>query len=368
MAKETGLGDNLYVDGYDLSGDIGAITSLNSSRALLDVTGIDVDAHERLPGLRDGELSFNNWYNPSDGSDPDDPTGAHEVLKDIENERHTMYYRGTSLGGPVAAFIGAQASYQLNRNNDGSLSGTVQVMNAGGRGIEWGRSLTAGKQNATGAGNLTGVLDPDFPNGNTVDLSAYLQIFAIEGSAGDDVAFKLQHSDYFSAVAADDDAIRTVTNLTNTTLAANGIGFTGTVEPRRVTITIVDTVPSIVAGSVLITGTDSKGDAQTESVSIAGGAGVYTSTKFFATVASVTISGATVLGGSGDETIKVGVEAAVVSYTDIAGAAFTAVDIAEAPTREHIVADGPIKRAIRAVISTVDGFDSCDFAIAYKRT
>ncbi len=366
MAKQTGLGDNFYLDGYNISGDVGSLQTMRNSRTLLDVTGIDKDAHERLPGLGDAEMSFNNWFNPTD--DTPGPAGAHFILKDILNDRHALYFRGTALGGPIAAMIAAQASYVLNRGNDGSLSGTVQLMNAGGRLIEWGHSLTAGVDTVVGAGNLTGVLDLDDTQGSA-GLSAYWQLFSLSGIAGNDINIKLQHSDYATAIGVDDDAVLLVTNLLSAhTYAANGAGFTGTVEPRRIIITIVDTTPSIVAGTVTLNGFDSKGDPLVEIVSIAGGAGTYTSTKFFSSVTSVVTSVTTVLGGAGDETIKVGVQAAVVAYADIADGAFTSVDIADAPTRQHIDIAHPIKRVLRGVVTTVDGFTSADIALAVKRT
>jgi hypothetical protein len=370
MAKTTGLGDNLYLDGYDVSGDIGSIQSISNKRALLDVTGLDKDAHERLPGLGDAEISFTSFYNPSDGTDPDDlVVGAHEILKNILNGRHVLYFRGTVLGGAVAAMIGAQASYKLDRSAQGALTGEVQVMNAGGKLVEWGRSLTAGKHTSVAPENLPGVLDQDYPNGSVGKLSAYLQVMSIVGAAGNDITVKLQHSDYGSAIAVDDDAVLLITNLLNNhTYAPTGVGFSLT-ENRRVTITIADTTPSIVAGTVRIVGTNYNGDVQTEDVSIAGGAGAYTSTKFYRTVTSiVTLNNVTVLGGAGDETIKVGVEAAVVTYTDIAAGSFANVDVAVAPYKEHLdIAASSVKRYMRAVVGTVSGFTSAIFAVAVKR-
>jgi hypothetical protein len=35
MAKQSGLGDNLYVAGYDLSGDIGSLETISGRLALL---------------------------------------------------------------------------------------------------------------------------------------------------------------------------------------------------------------------------------------------------------------------------------------------------------------------------------------------
>ena len=42
MPKQSGLGQNLYVAGYNLSGEIGAIDNIASPRGLLDTTAIEV--------------------------------------------------------------------------------------------------------------------------------------------------------------------------------------------------------------------------------------------------------------------------------------------------------------------------------------
>ena len=48
MAKTSGLGDNCYVGGYDLSGDIGSLGKISGSVATIDVTGINKSAFERI--------------------------------------------------------------------------------------------------------------------------------------------------------------------------------------------------------------------------------------------------------------------------------------------------------------------------------
>src|SRR6266540_1571321 len=45
MPKSTGLGDNLYVAGVDVSGDISAIDSASGGNSPLEVTGIDKSAY-----------------------------------------------------------------------------------------------------------------------------------------------------------------------------------------------------------------------------------------------------------------------------------------------------------------------------------
>lgn len=61
MAKTSGLGDNFYVNGYDLSGDISAIGQLGGGPALLDVTPINASANARIGGLRDADWQFTSF-------------------------------------------------------------------------------------------------------------------------------------------------------------------------------------------------------------------------------------------------------------------------------------------------------------------
>lgn len=62
MAKSSGLGDNFYVGGYDLSGDVGSVDQIGSPRGTFDVTGINKFANERIYGRKDGMLSFTSFF------------------------------------------------------------------------------------------------------------------------------------------------------------------------------------------------------------------------------------------------------------------------------------------------------------------
>lgn len=63
MAKQSGLGDNFYIGGYDLSGDVASIGKISSPLALLEATGIKQFAEQRLAGKRDGNLQFTTLFN-----------------------------------------------------------------------------------------------------------------------------------------------------------------------------------------------------------------------------------------------------------------------------------------------------------------
>jgi hypothetical protein len=57
MPKVTGLGDNFYADGFDLSGDVASLDKISQPLQLLDATAMTQRAHARLKGKRDGAVS-----------------------------------------------------------------------------------------------------------------------------------------------------------------------------------------------------------------------------------------------------------------------------------------------------------------------
>jgi hypothetical protein len=64
--KQTGLGDNFYIGGYDLSGDISAVDTISSPVGVLDVTTLTFKAPERKAGRRDGSMSFTTFLDVND--------------------------------------------------------------------------------------------------------------------------------------------------------------------------------------------------------------------------------------------------------------------------------------------------------------
>lgn len=181
MAKTAGMGDNFYVAGNDLSGDIGSLSRIGGGPAPLDVTGIDKSAPERLGGLRDGGIDFLAWFNP---------TGAHPVLSTLPTaDVIASYFRGTTLGNPAACLVAKQVNYDGTRGTDGSFSLTTQAL-ANGYGVEWGVSLTAGKRTDSTATNGTSV-DLGSASPGAFGLQAWLHVFAFTGTS---VTVKIQES------------------------------------------------------------------------------------------------------------------------------------------------------------------------------
>ncbi|MCX4778171.1 hypothetical protein [Streptomyces sp. NBC_01264] len=182
MSKQSGLGDNLYIAGYDVSGDIGAINSIGGGPTLLDVTGIDKLAFERIGGVRDGRIDYTAFFNPAVGR-------AHARLSTLPTADVILsVYRGTALGGASANLVAKQLNYDGTRADDGAFNFAGQNQ-GNGYGLEWGTNLTAGKRTDTTATNGSSV---DFGTGSTAfGLQAYLHVFSFTGTS---VTVKLQES------------------------------------------------------------------------------------------------------------------------------------------------------------------------------
>lgn len=181
MSKQSGLGDNLYVGGYDLSGDIGSIQRVASPRATLDSTGINKLANERLLGQRDGAIEFTAYFNKAAGQE-------HLVLSALPTADVVgSYFRGTTLGNPSACLVAKQINYDPTRGQDGALTVNTQLL-GNAYGLDWGQSLTAGQRIDTTATNGSSV---DFLAATSFGWVAYLQVFEFSGT---DITITLEDS------------------------------------------------------------------------------------------------------------------------------------------------------------------------------
>lgn len=180
MAKQSGLGDNFYLHGYNVSGDLGSV-SVSGGPAALEVTGIDKSAYQRIGGLRTGGMTWQAWFNPAtdQGHDRFSSLPTADVI--------ASYFRGTTLGNPAACQVSKQINYDGSRGDDGAFTFQVDAQ-CNGFGVEWGRSLTAGVRTDTAATNGTGI---DTTASADFGAQAYLQAFAMTGT---DVTVKIQDS------------------------------------------------------------------------------------------------------------------------------------------------------------------------------
>lgn len=214
MAKQSGLGDNFYLGGYDLSGDTNSLGEVGGGVTVLDVTGIDKSAMERIGGTRDGRIEWVSHFNPAAGQ-------QHVALSTLPTtDRHLAYFRGTTLGNPAACMVGKQLNYDATRADDGRMTIAVRV-ESNGFGLEWGRSLTAGKRADTGATNGSSI---DTAASLAFGAQAYLQVFSITGTdatitiedSADDAAFTAVAGMAFTQVTAAPTTQRLATSNTAT--------------------------------------------------------------------------------------------------------------------------------------------------------
>lgn len=183
MAKESGLGAQLYIDQYDLSNDTNQLSKISKSLKPLEFTGIDKSAMERKAGQLDAGMTITTYHNP---------TNAHTAYAPLPRaDRITSYFHRATLGVPVASMSCKQLGYNPTRDADGKLMAEVDTQE-NGTWLDWGLALTAGKRTDGGAVNGTGV---DFgnpaPAAFNFGLQAYVHVFAFTGTSA---TIKLQSS------------------------------------------------------------------------------------------------------------------------------------------------------------------------------
>jgi hypothetical protein len=116
MAKTSGLGDNFYISGYDLSGDLASLDSISAPMTPIDVTAIKQLAHARIGGLRTGLIQFTTFFESTHGvSNPAVPGSTVPYVS-----TYNFPVQVTVIGG-----TGTQVS--INGVNQGSFDGTYTL-------------------------------------------------------------------------------------------------------------------------------------------------------------------------------------------------------------------------------------------------
>jgi hypothetical protein len=62
MTKQSGLGDNFYISGYDLSGTAASVDTISTPRDVLDTTSVKQFANSRIYSARNGSWSFTTFF------------------------------------------------------------------------------------------------------------------------------------------------------------------------------------------------------------------------------------------------------------------------------------------------------------------
>lgn len=135
MAKQSGLGDYFAVDNSagalkDISNDVTNL-GINVGQNLIDITGLDKSAMERLIGLSDGSFSVSGVFNSASNY-------SHSVFSTRTGVRTVTYAIGGNTGGnPVLTMECLVDSYNLTRGNDGTLTWTAGLQLQSGTVPAW---------------------------------------------------------------------------------------------------------------------------------------------------------------------------------------------------------------------------------------
>lgn len=136
MTKKSAQQMGMYVDGHNISTDVGALNQIGSPRKTMEVPNIDKTAMERLMTQSDAFVDFQSWFD--DGTEL-----GHNALSVLPTGNVVaLVALGNAIGDVCAMIRGKQANYDGSRNQDGSLELQTQV-HGDGVALEWGEMLTA---------------------------------------------------------------------------------------------------------------------------------------------------------------------------------------------------------------------------------
>ena len=126
MAKQTGLGDYVAVDDSggtvrDISNDISGGYGINIAQDLLETTGLDKSARERLTGMSDGDVTLTGTFNAASNK-------SHDVFKTRTTARtFDLRVGGNTSGYPKLAMEMVIANYNIARDSAGVLTWTATL-------------------------------------------------------------------------------------------------------------------------------------------------------------------------------------------------------------------------------------------------
>ena len=145
MAKSSGLGQALFVQGYDISTDASALDGAGYNQEMLEITGIDKSATERVAGRLESTITVNGWFDNADDK-------AHEAYtvsnKLPTGDRAVTYLLGTAISEPSLFLNAKQANYDVTNSPGNALATTAMFSStasvSGFDGVAFGVMLDAG--------------------------------------------------------------------------------------------------------------------------------------------------------------------------------------------------------------------------------
>lgn len=135
MAKLTALGMSISVTTaaggtVDITNDVTAISALDSDRAVIDVSGLDVLGFERLMGRANTTISLAGVYNPAK---------SHTVFSTVGTQAGTVTRNVvvTFPAGGTATVTAIAPTYKMAIGQDGAATWTADLQSTNGTALAW---------------------------------------------------------------------------------------------------------------------------------------------------------------------------------------------------------------------------------------
>lgn len=195
MAKTTGLGNQFAVGGYDLGGDVQALSAVSGGpNSPLTATAITNSAQARIcslvaadgvaAGVYEGGMAAAVYFNPASNA-------SHSQFSALPLTSSLFTFASSAAAGAATANLMAkQIDYPGTRGQDGSFMFNVAATESDGIPMEWGFALSTWGQSLSGAGNVASV-DLGSASPGAFGAAFHLQVFSFTGTS---VTFKVQES------------------------------------------------------------------------------------------------------------------------------------------------------------------------------
>lgn len=174
MTKTHGMGDQLWVGGYDLGASTNSLSRIAGGNTPIPMTDITQLAMARVAGQRDGGMDIVSYWNPDVGA-------SHDVYSPLPRaDVIATYAHTTSIGGWSANVVAKQIGYDGDRAQDGGFLLNVAAQ-ANGYGLQWAQQATAGKRTDASATAAAAVspLDQASASPGAFGLVMWVHVFSI---------------------------------------------------------------------------------------------------------------------------------------------------------------------------------------------
>lgn len=193
MGKQSGLGDNFFLQGVDLTFDVASVDTLSTPLALIEGTSIKQFAEARIAGKRDmASFAFSSFADVVSGA----PAAAMAALEALpRTDVVGNYFHGSAIGNIAFGTVAKQLNYDPTIDTSGSIMFKTELQ-GNAFGGDWGEQVTPGIRTDTAATNGTSIDDsggattPAVPGSGTpvTNTSPLPATVVVSGGTGTNVA------------------------------------------------------------------------------------------------------------------------------------------------------------------------------------